>query len=130
MITSTLVDSARPSEFVKTEPVDTKETRDDKLKEACARFEGMFLEIMMKTMRKATEESSFIKKNNGEKIFTEMLDQQYVDLASKNDSTGLGETLYNYIKDTSPEYRENGNIFPMQNLPTDSSAFLELRSIK
>lgn len=90
------------------------EKKDAELRKACAAFEGMFLEMMMKTMRKATMESSLIKKNNGEKIFAEMLDQQYVDAASKSSFTGLGETLYNHLKASSPEYAENvkGNNFP------------------
>lgn len=94
------------------------EKQDAELKKACAAFEGMFLEMMMKTMRKATMESSLVKKNNGEKIFGEMLDQQYVDAASQSSSTGLGETLYNHLKASSPEYNGGGkgNNFPQTSL--------------
>ena len=66
---------------------------------------------MMKTMRKASMESSLIKKSNGEKIFTEMLDQQYVDILAKRPDSGLGETLYQHLKQTMPQYRDEGKIF-------------------
>ena len=83
-----------------------KDKKDKELRQACAGFEGMFMDMMMKSMRKATMESSFIKKSNGEKIFTEMLDQQYVDVMAKTEGSGLGETLYKHIKSTMPEYRD------------------------
>ena len=85
-----------------------KAAKDKQLKEACAAFEGMFMDLMMKTMRKASMESELIKKSNGEKIFTEMLDQQYVDIMVKRGDSGLGGTLYEHLKSTMPEYRDNG----------------------
>jgi len=78
------------------------------LKEAAAGFEGMFLSMMIKTMRKASEEieSGLFKKSRAEEIFTDMLDNEYVTLATKSSSTGLGDTLYNYIIATTPEYKD------------------------
>lgn len=84
-----------------------KAKKDKELRNACAAFEGMFMDMMMKTMRKASMESSLIKKSNGEKIFTEMLDQQYVDLMAKSGSSGLGNTLYRHLKQSMPEYRDD-----------------------
>ncbi len=76
------------------------------LKEATAAFEGMFLSMMMKTMRKASEsfESTLVKKSNAEDIFTEMLDNEYVDLITKSPDSGLGNSLYKYLVDTTDEY--------------------------
>lgn len=130
MMTSQLTDLNRPTDFQMTKPEETAESRDQELRETCAKFEGMFLELMMKTMREASDESSFIKKSNGEKVFTEMLDQQYVDLTAANPSSGLGDTLYNYIKQTSPEYQDRGNLFPMQDSGVSSSTLLELNSLR
>lgn len=90
----------------------TKAQKDKELRETCAAFEGMFLQMMMKTMRQATIESDLVKKSNGEKIFTEMLDQEYVNIAAKNGTSGLGGTLYEHLKNTLPEYKEQGNYFP------------------
>lgn len=92
----------------------TRAQKDKELKETCAAFEGMFLQMMMKTMRSASMESTLVKKNGGEKIFTEMLDQEYVNLAAKNGSSGLGGTLYEHLKSTLPEYKDRGNYFPAE----------------
>ncbi len=89
----------------------SKQQRDKELKETCAAFEGMFMQMMMKTMRSASIESNLIKKSNGEKIFTDLLDQEYVNIATKNEATGLGGTLYQYLKNTLPEYKDNNNYF-------------------
>ena len=99
--------------------------RDKELKETCAAFEGMFLQMMMKTMRSASMESTLVKKSNGEKIFTEMLDQEYVNLAAKSDASGLGGTLYEYLRNTLPEYKNAGNYFPAES----SSKVYELNRI-
>ena len=91
-------------------PAKTMSASDQKkqaeLKEAAAAFEGMFLSMMMKTMRKASEsfESTLVKKSNAEDIFTEMLDNEYVDLITKSPDTGLGNSLYQYLVDTTDEY--------------------------
>lgn len=92
--------------------------KDAELRKTCAAFEGMFLEMMMKTMRQSSMESALFKKSNGEKIFTEMLDQQYVDVISSSSGTGLGDSLYNYLKSVSPEHKDGdkGNNFPNKSL--------------
>lgn len=96
------------------------EEKDAELRKTCAAFEGMFLEMMMKTMRQSSMESALFKKSNGEKIFTEMLDQQYVDVISSSSDTGLGDSLYNYLKSLSPEHKDGGkgNNFPNKSLNT------------
>ena len=103
-----MVELAKLNANVKLTDEQAREKRDKELRQACAAFEGMFMDMMMKTMRKASMESSLIKKSNGEKIFTEMLDQQYVDILAKTPNTGLGETLYKHLKETMPQYRDEG----------------------
>ncbi len=106
-----MVELAKLNANVKLTDEQAREKRDKELRQACAAFEGMFMDMMMKTMRKASMESSLIKKSNGEKIFTEMLDQQYVDILAKTPNTGLGETLYKHLKETMPQYRDEGKNF-------------------
>ncbi|MCI6475998.1 MAG: rod-binding protein [Mucispirillum sp.] len=109
-----MVELAKLNANVKLTDEQAREKRDKELRQACAAFEGMFMDMMMKTMRKASMESSLIKKSNGEKIFTEMLDQQYVDILAKTPNTGLGETLYKHLKETMPQYRDEGKNFHME----------------
>lgn len=98
-----------------------KAKKDKELRDACAAFEGMFMDMMMRTMRQAGMESSLVKKSNGEKIFTEMLDQQYVDILTKRHDSGLGESLYQHLKQTMPEYREEGKNFHRELNPYEIS---------
>ena len=106
-----MVEAAKLNTNVELTKEQAREKKDKELRQACAAFEGMFMDMMMKTMRKATMESSLIKKSNGEKIFTEMLDQQYVDILAKTPDSGLGVSLYQHLKQTMPQYRDEGKIF-------------------
>ena len=77
----------------------TKGVSDDaKLREAANDFEAIFIQQMLKTMRKTSLESDFIKKSEGEKIFRSMLDEQYAILSAKSGRLGLGEMIYQQLK--------------------------------
>ncbi len=52
----------------------------------------------LRTMRKTSLESDFIKKSEGEKIFRSMLDEQYAILSAKSGRLGLGEMIYQQLK--------------------------------
>ena len=73
-------------------------TDDAKLREASNEFEAIFIQQMLKTMRKTSLESNFIKKSEGEKIFRSMLDEQYAILSAKSRRLGLGEMIYQQLK--------------------------------
>ena len=79
-------------------PVDKGKTDDARLRAASNEFEAIFLQQMLKTMRKASLESDFIKKSEGEKIFRSMLDEQYAILSAKSGRLGLGEMIYQQLK--------------------------------
>ena len=59
-------------------------TDDARLREASNAFEAIFIQQMLKIMRKTSLESDFIKKSEGEKIFRSMLDEQYAILSAKS----------------------------------------------
>ena len=48
-------------------------TDDARLRDASNEFEAIFIQQMLKTMRKTSLESDFIKKSEGEKIFDQCL---------------------------------------------------------
>tara|TARA_B100000579_G_scaffold436072_1_gene461004 strand:- start:1314 stop:1634 length:321 start_codon:yes stop_codon:yes gene_type:complete len=73
-------------------------TDDYRLREASNEFEAIFIQQMLKTMRKTSLESDFIKKSEGEKIFRSMLDEQYAILSAKSGRLGLGEMIYKQLK--------------------------------
>ena len=73
-------------------------TDDAKLREASNQFEAIFIQQMLKTMRKTSLESDFVKKSEGEKIFRSMLDEQYAILSAKSGRLGLGEMFFQQLK--------------------------------
>ena len=73
-------------------------TDDAKLRDASNEFEAIFIQQMLKTMRKTSLESDFINKSEGEKIFRSMLDEQYAILSAKSGRLGLGEMIYQQLK--------------------------------
>ena len=79
-------------------PVVKDRTDDNRLREASSEFEAIFIQQMLKTMRKTSLESDFIKKSEGEKIFRSMLDEQYAIISAKSGSLGLGEMIYQQLK--------------------------------
>jgi Rod binding domain-containing protein len=76
--------------------VDRKKQDELKLKAACQDFESLLIEQMFKIARQ-NEDDGFIKKSKGEKIFTEMLDEEYSKLIASGSVNGLADMLYNNL---------------------------------
>ena len=72
-------------------------SEENKLREAANDFEAIFVQQMLKTMRKTSLESNLIKKSEGEKYFRSMLDEHYAQLTAKSGSLGLGEIIYEQL---------------------------------
>ncbi|MDP7175694.1 MAG: rod-binding protein [SAR324 cluster bacterium] len=78
---------------------ETKGVSDDaKLREAANDFEAIFIQQMLKTMRKTSFESDLLPKSEGEKVFQSLLDEQYALLSAKSGSLGLSEMIYQQLK--------------------------------
>ena len=73
-------------------------SEDTKLREAANEFESIFIQQMLKSMRKTSFESDLLPKSEGEKIFRSMLDEQYAKLSAKSGSLGLGQMIYQQLK--------------------------------
>lgn len=77
----------------------TKDVSDDaKLREAANDFEAIFIQQMLKTMRKTSFESDLLPKSEGEKVFQSLLDEQYALLSAKSGSLGFSEMIYQQLK--------------------------------
>jgi len=72
----------------------TLSLRDEqRLRNAAADFESLFIKQMLSSMRKAVpkdENGGLIRESQGEKIFRDMLDSEYANIASRRGSTGMG----------------------------------------
>jgi flagellar protein FlgJ len=73
---------------------------DKELLNACKEFEGYFIQMMFKEMRKTIDTSaSFLPKSTTESIFQDMLDEEYSVMAAKNGKgIGLAEMMYKQMK--------------------------------
>lgn len=79
------------------------EQKDDvKLKQSCKEFESYFLGYMFKqaqnTVYSLNEKNSIITRSQGEKIFSEMLIDEYSEKAAEQGGFGLADMLYNQLK--------------------------------
>lgn len=72
--------------------------KDAKLWDVSRQFEAMFMNQMLKSMRKtvATDEDS--ETSQGREIFTEMLDTEYASMASKESTQGLAGAIFRFLK--------------------------------
>lgn len=111
-----------------------------RLDNACRDFESLFVHQMFKSMRKATEsfDSGFIKKGQGEEIFTDMMDMELAGSAARANSNGIGGMLFQQMSNSLPKeelaaYEElkkagkAGNNFPAA---LSSEQFLALKTPK
>ena len=93
----------------KTQVLETLQSQKDKnnlnkerqLKEACAGFEAIFLNEMIKSMRNTLPGDSLFEDSNGMNIYKSMHDQHLADQLSKSkNSVGFKEFLYQELKDS------------------------------
>ncbi len=73
----------------------TKIDKDSKLYQACEDFQAVFIKQMLDTMRKTVDKSqSLMKPNEGEKVFEDMLYDEYSKTMSKTAGFDLADNLY------------------------------------
>ena len=70
---------------------------DSKFREVAQMYEKQFLREMMKSMRSTVTDSGLVKVNQGEKIFREQLDQEYVEKWGDKGGIGLSDMIYEQL---------------------------------
>ena len=68
--------------------------QDKKLKKACKDFEAIFLNNLLKSMRKTIVKSELFGSNQEEEMFQEMMDSETCNAISKQNSMGIADMLY------------------------------------
>lgn len=71
---------------------------DARLREACARFEGVFVQQLLEAMRETVPDDGVLSGGVGEELFTGLLDQHIADEVALRQHGGLGETLYQQLR--------------------------------
>ncbi len=94
--------------------------KNEKVYGAAKMYEQQFLREMVKAMRQTVSESELVPKSMGEKIFSEQLDQQYVDGWSERGGIGFADMIYDHIMD---KYFNSRPVIPKPKgpLPPDQS---------
>lgn len=74
----------------------------NKLRESTREFETMYIYEMYKAMRKNVPESTLFPQSSASKIFHEMLDMEMARKAAQGKGMGIGEAMYEQMKDKLP----------------------------
>ncbi len=69
----------------------------DELKEVSKNFEAMFVQMMLKAMRKTIPKSSFSLQGLENDIYTSMLDEKISDNVAKRGTIGISDFIYNQM---------------------------------
>lgn len=68
-----------------------------KLKESCKEFEAIFIKQMLKSMKSTVKKSGLIKENMGEKLFDDMLYDEYAKKMSNTSEFGIADMMYKQL---------------------------------
>jgi len=78
--------------------LDSAQADSVKLKKACEGFESYFLQIMFREMRKPSlHVGELFEKSNAEKIFEDMLFEEYSKISASRGGIGLADMLYKQL---------------------------------
>ncbi len=67
------------------------------IKKLSDEFEGIFLEIVLKSMRETVDKNELTNGGNGEEIFQSMLDSEYAKNLASQRTSGLAETIEKHL---------------------------------
>ena len=70
------------------------------LRKACVAFEGYFVQMMLKEMRKTVDSSNgLFPKGNAERIFEGMLDEEIAKSVAEGRGMGLADMMYRQLEE-------------------------------
>ncbi len=72
------------------------------LKQSCQDFEAIFIQSMLKAMRKTIPESTLFTKSSGQKMYEEMMDTELATHSARHQSLGMAEDLYQQLEKLLP----------------------------
>ena len=85
---------------ISTQHISPKKAKSHKqLRDSTRELEAMYVYEAYKAMRKNIPDNGLIKKSSGEKMFQEMLDLEMARKAAAGSGMGLGEAMYQQLKD-------------------------------
>lgn len=107
-------------------PKNTSDLQCKSIQKVARDFEALFTSMMLRSMRKTVDNNPLIPQSFGEKIYTEMLDEEYSSVLAKNSSFGLAELIVKELeKQESKTLTVNSSL---KNLWTLDNAFIPTQS--
>jgi peptidoglycan hydrolase FlgJ len=80
-------------------PGEVSGKEDQKIKKACAEFESIFIQLMLKSMRQTVMKADCSDKGSGREMFDSLFDQELSKVFAKGRGTGLAKLIYqNWMK--------------------------------
>jgi len=74
-----------------------KPANEAQIRKVSEQFESIFLNLVLKTMRKSVQKSGLLDGGNAEKIYSSMLDQQYAQLMAQQHHTGIADNIEDFL---------------------------------
>lgn len=78
--------------------VTAQDIKNEKLQKACAEFESLFINHLLKSMRSSVTENGFPGNSEESKIVRSMFDQKLADRIAENKGIGLSRILFENLK--------------------------------
>jgi len=78
--------------------VNPTEIKDEKLWDACCKFEAIFMQQMMQAMRKSIPKSDFLPQGFAEGVHDSMMDQAIAETGSRQGHLGLAMQMYRQLE--------------------------------
>jgi len=75
-----------------------KKKYNKKLMDASQQMEALFIQIMLKSMKKTVHESDFFGKSLAKDIFSDMLYEEYSKIMAKSGQFGLAKEIYDQLQ--------------------------------
>ncbi len=79
---------------IKLRQMTTPEQQDKKIRDVAQQYEKHFLRELVKSMRSTVSDGGLVEKSQAEKIFSEQLDEQYVDQWGNSGGIGLADMIH------------------------------------
>ena len=83
----------------------------DGLKKACNEFEAVFINMLLKELRKSIPKDGLIPRSFSVDTYEEMLDRQTASFITEENSLGIGDMLYMQLSGMRESYGEDNTSF-------------------
>ena len=109
-----------------TSPSSPSTQNSEKIRKVATDFESLFTSMMLRSMRKTVGDNPLIPAGFGEKIYTDMLDDEYSKMVGKHASLGLADMI---VKELERNNTQQSSLGKLDNLNTIEPWMLDSRLV-